>query len=598
MNLQDFTARESIRMRFIENAFFSLAGRGLHAAWIGLCVFAFLTAPAPISNWVIAGFAVATLPGLLGLLLAGARLPRADASRLVLALAWTLPGIAATLAYGSAISPAALIFLAGPAAIAASAHSKQGRMAAVLSALAFVLCVVAGIPGALTSGFEQVLATPEVWAAFAGFLAMAGLVARTRLERRLTRMERTVRETASAAEAFARAPSPLMALDKTGTIKAASRAIRRIVPGAPNSLNGLPADGLGFDEDAQDAVRAGLKSASDGGPADGGCFSFDVRDRDGSAQAVEARAVATPDGYVVTMERQSAALATRSSPAVISDELAQLEAERDAAIAANRSKSEFLAAVSHELRTPLNAIIGFSDMMKQRIFGPLPARYAEYGDLIHESGTHLLDLIGDVLDMSKIEADRYELDTEEFDARDVIEISSKMLRLRAEEKNIALYTDVGEVPLKVNADRKALRQILLNLLSNAVKFTPEGGAVVAMVRVEQGALVLAVGDSGVGIAADELEGVGKAWNQASAARTTSERGSGLGLSLVRALAELHGGTMTVQSVAGEGTTVTVSLPALVEANVETLGDDTTLEVHQRIKAAQTLGEELQTGTSA
>ena len=585
-------------MRFLENAFFGLAGRALHAAWIGLCAFAFMTAPAPISSWVIAGFAVAVVPGVLGLFLAGSRLPRSDLARLFLALGWILPGISAALAYGTALSPAALIFLAGPSVLAASVNGAQARMAAVLSALAFVLCVLAGVPGPLTTGAEALLATPEIWAAFAGFLALAGLVARTRLERRLSRLEGTVRETASAAEAFARAPSPLMALDKDGTIQAASRAIRRIVPGAPNELNGLPADGLGFDEGAQDAVRQGLMSASEGGPADGGCFAFDVRDRDGSAQTVDARAVATPDGYVLTLERQSSTLARGQTPALISDDLARLEAERDAAIAANRSKSEFLAAVSHELRTPLNAIIGFSDMMKQRIFGPLPARYAEYGDLIHESGTHLLDLIGDVLDMSKIEADRYELDTETFDARDVVEISSKMLRLRAEEKDIALYSDVGEIPLMVEADRKALRQILLNLLSNAVKFTPEGGAVVAMVRAQGDALVLAVGDSGVGINADELQGVGKAWNQTHSARTSSERGSGLGLSLVQALAELHGGTMTVQSTPDEGTTVTVSLPVMLEAVVEPVGADATLEVHQRIKAAQSLGEELQTGTGS
>jgi len=594
VNLQRVTVRDAIRMRLVETAFNMLAGRALHALWIALCAFAFLAAPSPVHPLVIIGFGLAALPGLLGLFLAGAHLPRADGSRLVLALAWILPGVTAALAFGTAVSPAALIFLAGPAVIAASVTAAQARMAAVLSALAFILCALASLPGPLTSGLEGVLATPEIWAAFAGYLALAGLIARTRLELRLNKLERTVRDTASAAEAFARAPSPMMALDKTGTIKAASRAIRRIVPGAPSNLDGLTADGLGFDDAAQDTVRAGLESASAGGPADGGCFTFSVRDRDGSAKPVDARAVATPDGYVLTLERRAAGSAV-SAP---SADLAQLEAERDAAIAANRSKSEFLAAVSHELRTPLNAIIGFSDMMKQRIFGPLPARYAEYGDLIHESGTHLLDLIGDVLDMSKIEADRYEIEPEEFDARDVVEICSKMLRLRAEEKGIALYTDVGEAPLTVEAARKALRQIRLTLLSPAVKFTPDGGAVVAMVRAQDGELVLAVGDSGVGIEADELAGVGQAWNQASAARETTERGSGLGLSLVRALAELHGGAMRVQSAPGEGTTVTITLPVLAAADIEQVDTNATLDVHQRILAAQSLGEELQTSASA
>lgn len=585
-------------MRLFETAFNMLAGRALHALWIGLCGFAFMSAPAPLHPLVIIGFGLAALPGVIGVFLAGAGLPKADGSRLVLGLSWTLPGVTAALAFGTAFSPAALVYLAGPAVIAASVMASQARMAAVLSALAFLLCAVVSVPGPLTSGLEDILATPEIWAAFAGYLALAGLIARMRLELRLAKLERTVRDTASAAEAFARAPSPMMALDKSGTIQAASRAIRRIVPGAPSNLKGLPADGLGFDEGAQDRVRAALVSASAGGPVDGGCFTFSVRDRDGSSQPVEARAVATPDGYVLTLERQTASKADAPIAISPSADLAQLEAERDAAIAANRSKSEFLAAVSHELRTPLNAIIGFSDMMKQRIFGPLPARYAEYGDLIHESGTHLLDLIGDVLDMSKIEADRYEIEPEAFDARDVVEICAKMLRLRAEEKGIALYTDVGDVPLNVEADRKALRQILLNLLSNALKFTPDGGAVVAMVRAQKGELVLAVGDSGVGMKADELAGVGQAWNQASAARETTERGSGLGLSLVRALAELHGGAMSVQSAPGEGTTVSITLPVLVDADIEQADADGTLEVHQRILAAQSLGEELQSGASA
>ena len=273
--------------------------------------------------------------------------------------------------------------------------------------------------------------------------------------------------------------------------------------------------------------------------------------------------------------------------------VAALKAERDAAIAANRSKSEFLAAVSHELRTPLNAIIGFSDVMKQRLFGPMPARYAEYGDLIHESGAHLLELIGDVLDMSKIEADRYEITPEAFDARDVVQICAKMLRLKAEEAGLALYSEAGDAPLEVNADRKAVRQILLNLLSNAVKFTPAGGAVVVMARAQGRDLVLAVGDSGVGIAADELDLIGRPYAQSSSGKATGERGTGLGLSLVRALSELHEGTMTVQSAPGEGTTVTVRLPVM--ADVRQAGGENAeapLEVHARIRAAQEAGQSL------
>ena len=175
-------------------------------------------------------------------------------------------------------------------------------------------------------------------------------------------------------------------------------------------------------------------------------------------------------------------------------ERAREEAEEEA-----RAKSQFLASVSHELRTPLNAIIGFSDVMKARLFGPMPARYAEYADLIHESGQHLMELIGDVLDMSKIEAERYELVRERFDIDEIVGLVAKMMRLQAEEAGITLSVKRNDVAVPVMGDRKALRQILLNLLSNAVKFTPEGGAIVVMARPSGGQLVLAVGDSGVGI---------------------------------------------------------------------------------------------------
>ena len=577
-------------MQALEKLFNLLAGRALHALWLGLCAYAALISPPPLSAAAMIGFVLAALPGVLGLFLAGERLARSDAARLVLALSWTLPGIAAAISFSTAISPAALIFLAGPATMAAAAGAAQARVAAVLSALAFILTVLAGVPGPLSTSLSDVLGRPEIWAAFAGYLGLAGLIGRTRLERRLAKLERRLKDTTPAAEAFAEAPAPMLALDKSGAIKAASSATRRVVPGAPHSLTGLKVDELGFDEEAQAQVRRGLHSAREGGSADGGGFTFTVRDRDGGAVKVDARAVSTPEGFVLSFDRSGSA---EIAPAG-ADDRAHLIAERDAALAANRSKSEFLAAVSHELRTPLNAIIGFSDVMKQRLFGPLPARYAEYGDLIHESGAHLLELIGDVLDMSKIEADRYELSVETFDARDVVEICSKMLRLRAEEKGVALFTDTGDAPLMVEADRKALRQILLNLLSNAVKFTPEGGAVVSMARAQDGALVLAVGDSGVGIDPEELDQIGQAWNQTRSARETTERGAGLGLSLVRALAELHGGEMSVQSAPGEGTTITVSLPVLVSAELSDTGPAAELEVHQRIRAAQTLGDELQT----
>lgn len=226
------------------------------------------------------------------------------------------------------------------------------------------------------------------------------------------------------------------------------------------------------------------------------------------------------------------------------------------------SKSLFFAGVSHELRTPLNAIIGFSDMMRSRLFGPLPNKYAEYADLIHDSGQHMLDLIGDVLDLSKIEASKYDLTYNIFDASDVIRSSVKMLRPASDSAELRLdveiLSDQGE--LLVDADRKAVRQIILNLLSNAIKFTPKGGRVLIRGNIEDGNLVLGVVDNGAGMTAEELEKVGQPYVQSETGLSSDARGSGLGLSLVKSLAELHGGKFSISSQAAIGTTAEISIP--------------------------------------
>jgi len=210
---------------------------------------------------------------------------------------------------------------------------------------------------------------------------------------------------------------------------------------------------------------------------------------------------------------------------------------------ATDDKTLFFAGVSHELRTPLNAIIGFSDMMRSRLFGPLPGKYAEYADLIHDSGQHMLDLIGDVLDMSKVEAGKYELHYDNFDASDVIRSTIKMIRPTADQAEVVLTTQIREdVPLLIEADRKALRQILLN--AKAVGDT----------------LNVSVQDYGVGMSAADVEKLGQPYQQAASANMIEERGTGLGLALVNSLSTLHGGRFAVTSQEGEGTTVDVFLP--------------------------------------
>jgi len=241
---------------------------------------------------------------------------------------------------------------------------------------------------------------------------------------------------------------------------------------------------------------------------------------------------------------------------------AALEASRDRADALNLGKSRFLANMSHELRTPLNAIMGFSDIMRQKIFGALPGRYVEYADLIHDAGSHLLDLINDVLDMSKIEAARYELSLERLDAREPVQAALRLMRLQADDVGVQLRGVLPSQPLDADADRRALKQIALNLISNALKFTPRGGLVSITMRASAGMLDLSVADTGVGISKADLERLGRPFEQAGDVSLQAQ-GTGLGLSLVRAFAELHGGEMSIESRLGEGTAVTVRLPVLV-----------------------------------
>jgi cell cycle sensor histidine kinase DivJ len=238
-----------------------------------------------------------------------------------------------------------------------------------------------------------------------------------------------------------------------------------------------------------------------------------------------------------------------------------LEVARQEAEAREAGKTRFLANMSHELRTPLNAVLGFSDVMRQHLFGPLSPKYAEYADNIHEAGSHLLDLIGDVLDVSKIEAERYELSREAFDAREVVSAAVALVRVSATDRGVTLASLLPDNPLDVDADRRALKQITLNLLSNAIKFTPSGGSVTLTLETIGPYLELVVADTGVGIASSDLNRLGRPFEQAGEADQRA-RGTGLGLSLVRALAELHGGRMSIDSTLGEGTAVTVRLPVV------------------------------------
>ncbi len=241
-------------------------------------------------------------------------------------------------------------------------------------------------------------------------------------------------------------------------------------------------------------------------------------------------------------------------------ERALIEA-RDAAEGASRAKSKFLANMSHELRTPLNAIIGFSEVMSREMFGPLGApRYLEYSRLVHESGGHLLELINAILDMSKIEAGKFELTEEVFDLADTVNSALRFVKLSAERAGVVLRTNIAPEARTVFADQRAVKQVMINLLTNGVKFTPRGGTVSVQALRDPAGIELSVSDTGVGISATDLQRLGQPFEQVENEQRRSKEGTGLGLALVKAFSEMHGGEVFVESALGEGTTVRVRLP--------------------------------------
>jgi two-component system cell cycle sensor histidine kinase PleC len=235
---------------------------------------------------------------------------------------------------------------------------------------------------------------------------------------------------------------------------------------------------------------------------------------------------------------------------------------RRRAESANLAKSRFLATMSHELRTPLNAILGFSEVMKAELFGPHTSpSYLEYASDIHSSGQHLLMLINEILDLSRVEAGRYELKEEAVSLPGVVEECRHLLALRARTKNIEVIEDIDDGLPRIWADERALRQITLNILSNAIKFTPQNGRVTLKVDWSPNrGQYLSIRDTGPGIPESEIPTVLSSFGRGSMAQKNAEEGTGLGLPIVRGLVELHGGEFTLTSKVREGTEVIISFP--------------------------------------
>jgi signal transduction histidine kinase len=232
------------------------------------------------------------------------------------------------------------------------------------------------------------------------------------------------------------------------------------------------------------------------------------------------------------------------------------------AVRANKSKSEFLATMSHELRTPLNAIIGFSDIIKRELFGPISnEKYADYAKDIFESGSHLLSIINDILDLAKAESGKLQLNEHDFDIAETLEACVRMCRGRAEAGKVELIFFGGQSEIRTFADERLILQSVANLVTNAVKFTPEGGSVRLFVSANaQKGIQIRVSDTGIGIAPENMERVLRPFEQVETSYARRHGGSGLGLPYAKRLIELHGGELKLESEVGKGTTATITLP--------------------------------------
>lgn len=516
---------------------------GWHLAWaagVALCGAGLVATGRLATGPELAPLVLGIIPALIGAAIGAS----GERARVLVVVAWTLSATAAVLMSGGALGPLAAWCLAP---LAAAAAFRKPDLLPLGAAGALAAAAIAALSSALLPLTPP--ADAEAWLSLIGLpgMALALGAALVVLYAELTR-ERRARDDIEAGmlEVLDNQPQLLLDLYPGGRIL---EAFGQPPPGwrARDLVDRNFGDLVNSDD--RPAVEDALQRAVSVGSAE---LAFrPAHDADG--------------WWELSLRRMSKIRivgAVRDARAQRARE-AELEGARLAAEQQNAGKSRFLANMSHELRTPLNAIMGFSDIMRQRLFGPISERYADYAELIHESGAHLLELINDVLDMSKIEADRFELAREGFDAREAISAALRLMRGQADRAGVSLRGVLPSEAMPAFADRRAVKQIALNLLSNALKFTPRGGAVTLTLQAAGGTLELIVADTGVGIAPHDLQRLGRPFEQAGDA-SQKAAGSGLGLSLVRAFAQLHGGEMTIESALGEGATVIVRMPVLSE----------------------------------
>ncbi len=556
-----FSDPKAQRRRF---ALLQTAKAGVSAA-LGLAFFSMVGRPDMAESIAFAGLMI---PGLLALL-ALTPISLSALEQIGLASFAALIGYLAVLT-GGVVSPLVVWFALVPAEAALTGGRSAVLRAGMVAGAAFLAVVGIEAMGTLPASRLVFLGALPLWQVYAcsvlGALMQAVLIA-------VAAQDRQRAADAAAAEGAAmyrfladNAMDMITRHSSDGRIRFASPATSALLGRLPDELVGLAMQSLVHPDDLN-AVQTALMESSYYGRA--GSAEVRLRHRDGHFVWAEIRCRPAQVGLD---EPADIVAVTRDIAERKRHERALVEA-RDTALDASRAKSRFLANMSHELRTPLNAIIGFSEVMTREMFGPVGPRYQEYSRLIHESGGHLLELINSVLDMSKIEAGKFELAEEMFDLEEMAEGAVRVLKIPSERACVALKLAVAPSARLVFADRRALKQILVNLLSNGVKYTPPGGEVRVSARaLESGqGIEIVVSDTGTGISKADLERLGKPFEQVENAETRAKEGTGLGLALVKSLAMMHGGSATLDSVLGEGTTVTVRLPhAAVNAKGERL----------------------------
>ncbi len=541
----------------------SFVGRDRHQSFIALQL-AVTFATFAVAPFYLAFHGAPTAAGVfvfaLGLLPLAAAMLAARTGDLVRAhavAAAACVGIALTLFFGTDVGVGSSLACLLVAKLEAEAADDAKLTRAANAVVAGVGVALAATSGFASSGGHD--------AAIAGVLALTYAIPLARRTRWLIRRTQNDldRKTSRALAVTEALGDLLVRLNASGSADHVSAACETLLGASPDDLTGR-----GLFDRIHVTDRPLFLKAVDDAIHDGATVTALVRVRPFTSEPrhlwieMRARSV-TPLQHGDQAGRRCAdeVVAILRDVTAVRDHEAELAKAREAIETTMRSKDHFLANMSHELRTPLNAIIGFSEILGSHTLRPVEhGKQLEYARIIHQSGQHLLSVVNSILDMSKIQSGTFEIIPEPFAVAPLMDLCCDMVTLKASEGRVTIVRDYAGTMDDVVADKRACKQILINLLSNAVKFTPELGRVTLKARLEGTALVVTITDTGIGIAAGDLERLGEPFFQARSSRSRPYEGTGLGLSVVRGLVGLHGGSIAIESGTGGGTAVTVKLP--------------------------------------